>query len=91
MKTALIIYLDSTTWPRSCPLLSPAAEKFCLMAVEVAPLSVTYPSELTTYLVVGASWRCQKRAFIGLVVQSSTVIGVEKIQIKPRTPRRWSD
>lgn len=33
------------------------------MAVEVAPLSVTYPSEHTTCLVVGASWRRQRRAY----------------------------
>lgn len=60
------------------------------MAVEAAPLSVTYPSEHTAY-----SWWGHPGGFrgglTGLVVQSSTVVGVEKTQIKPRTPRRWSE
>lgn len=49
MKTALITYLGSTIWPKSCPSQSPAAERFCLMAAVVDLPSVTYPSDCISW------------------------------------------
>ena len=91
MKTALTTYLGSTTWPRSCPLRSLAAEKFCLMAVEVHPLSATYPSERT-------SWWGHPRGITGgltglvvLICDRYSPPQMRKTQIKPKTPRRRSE
>lgn len=76
------------TWPKSCPSLILAAERFCSTVVEAAPLLVTSPSDCTLWQRNPEATEEGLLGWLCSFVADKTLFKLQRKQVKSKISRR---